>query len=116
MVQKLISIKYLYDMKPFYMMTIVSDKSVWTNKVICLIIIIFYHLNIFISLHFYCYYMEVFCQKQRKPVKVPFYHLNLADEYNNKMAKIDIGSQLRNYSCVKENSRDHFGCSTWVCY
>lgn len=41
--------------------------------------------------------MEVFCQKLRKPVKVPFYRLNVADEYNNKMGRVDVGDQLRNY-------------------
>ena len=30
-------------------------------------------------------------------VRVPFYRLNLADEYNNKMGRVDVGDQLRNY-------------------
>ena len=34
---------------------------------------------------------------QRKMVKVSFYRLNLADEYNNKTGRVDVGDQLRNY-------------------
>ena len=41
--------------------------------------------------------MNIFCTTRRMIVKVPFYRLNLADEYNNKMGRVDVGDQLRNY-------------------
>ena len=64
----------LYDVKPFYMMSTVANKVVWTKK-----------------------FMDVFCQIKRVKVKGPFYRLSLADEYNNKMGNVDVGDQLRNY-------------------
>ena len=64
----------LYDVKPFYMMSTVANKVVWTKK-----------------------FMDVFCQIKRVKVKVPFYRMSLADEYNNKMGNVDVGDQLRNY-------------------
>ena len=42
-------------------------------------------------------FMNVFCDNLRRKVKVPFYRLSLADEYNNKMGNVDLGDQLRNY-------------------
>lgn len=64
----------LYDVKPFYMMSTVCSTVQWTKK-----------------------FVNVFCTTQRKIVSVPFYRLNLADEYNNKMGRVDVGDQLRNY-------------------
>lgn len=64
----------LYDVKPFYMMSTVSANVSWVKK-----------------------WMTVFCATTRKKVKVPFYRLNLADEYNNRMGRVDVGDQLRNY-------------------
>ena len=64
----------LYDVKPFYMMTTVSDQIVWTKK-----------------------YTEIFCTTKKKKVNVPFYRLNIADLYNQKMGQVDVGDQLRNY-------------------
>ena len=64
----------LYDVKPFYMMSTVADQVIWTKK-----------------------NMTIFCSTKRKKVQVPFYRLNLADMYNNKMGQVDVGDQLRNY-------------------
>ena len=64
----------LYDVKPFYMLSTVADEIVWNKKI-----------------------MNIFCQHKRRKVKVPFYRLNLADMYNNKMGQVDVGDQLRNY-------------------
>ena len=50
----------LYDVKPFYMMSIITETFMWIKKE-----------------------MEVFCGKMGKKVHVPFYQLNLADEYND---------------------------------
>ena len=63
----------LYDVKPFYMISTVASEVVWTKKI-----------------------MSIFCATKRKKVQVPFYRLNLADMYNNKMGRVDIGDQLRN--------------------
>ena len=41
--------------------------------------------------------MNVFCNVKNRVVKVPFYRLNLADVYNNKMGQVEVGDQLRNY-------------------
>ena len=65
---------YLYDTKPFYMMSTVANQVTWAKK-----------------------FMNVFCGNLRRKVKVPFYPLSLADEYNNKMGNVDLGDQLRNY-------------------
>ena len=64
----------LYDVKPFYMMSTVAEEITWTKKI-----------------------MNVYCQSKRKKIDVPFYRLNLADIYNNKMGRVDVGDQLRNY-------------------
>jgi len=64
----------LYDVKPFYMMSTVCAKIEWVKK-----------------------WMEVYCAIQRKKVKVHFYRLNLADTYNFKMGRVDIGDQLQHY-------------------
>ena len=61
----------LYDVKPFYMMSTVVDEIKCTKKT-----------------------MNIFCQVKRKKVKVPFYRLNLADMYNNKIGCVDVGDQL----------------------
>ena len=55
-------------------MSTVSNQVTWTKKV-----------------------MDVFCEQLRQKVKVPFYCLSLADEYNNKMGNVDLGDQLRGY-------------------
>lgn len=47
--------------------------------------------------------MDIFCTTKRKMVKVPFYRLNLADEYNNKTRRVDVENQLQNDYCF-----DHF--------
>ena len=41
--------------------------------------------------------MNVFCQIKRRKVKVPLNRLSLADMYNNKMGRVDVDDQLRNY-------------------
>ena len=64
----------LYDTKTFYMMSTVANQVTWTKKL-----------------------MDVFCDQLRQKVKVPFYRLSLADEYNNKMGNVDLGDQLRGY-------------------
>ena len=51
---------YLYDTKPFYMMSTVANQVNWTKK-----------------------FMNVFCENLRRKVKVTFYRLSLADEYNS---------------------------------
>ena len=56
------------------MMSTVAEDVVWVKK-----------------------FMNVFCQVQRRMVKVPFYRLNLADMYNNKMGRVDVGDQLRSH-------------------
>ena len=37
------------------------------------------------------------CNQKEKGECVPFYRLNLADLYNQKMGQVDVGDQLRNY-------------------
>ena len=63
----------LYDVKPFYMMSTVASEVVWTRK-----------------------FMNIFCATDRKKVQIPFYQLNLANMYNNKIGRVDVGDQLRN--------------------
>ena len=48
-------------------------------------------------------FMNVFCDNLQRKVKVTFYPLSLADEYNDKMGNVDLGDQLRNYYLF-----DHF--------
>ena len=57
----------LYDVKPFYMMSTVASEVVWSRK-----------------------FMNIFCATNRMKVQVPFYLLNLADMYNNKMGRVDV--------------------------
>ena len=64
----------LYDVKSFYMMSTIAESVSWAKKV-----------------------MKVYCLIKRKKVSVPFYRLNLADMYNNKMGRVDVGDQLQNY-------------------
>ena len=64
----------LYDVKPFYMMSTVAEDITWTK----------------------CF-TTVYCCIKRKKVRVPFYRLNLANMYNNKMGRVDVGDQLRSY-------------------
>ena len=62
----------LYDVKPFYMMSTVVKEITWDRKT-----------------------MEVFCPMHGKKVDVPFYRLNMANMYNDKMGEVDVGDQLR---------------------
>ncbi len=64
----------LYDVKPFYMMSTVAEGITWTK----------------------CF-TTVYCSIKRKKVRVPFYQLSLANMYNNKMGRVDVGDQLRSY-------------------
>ena len=66
--------KSVYESKPFYMMSTVANQVTCKKK-----------------------FMNTFCDNLQRKVKVPFYCLSLADEYNNKMGNVDLGDQLRSY-------------------
>ena len=35
--------------------------------------------------------------KKQENTRVPFYHHNLIDKYNNQMGRVDVGDLLQNY-------------------
>uniref|UniRef100_A0A7S1B3Y6 Uncharacterized protein n=1 Tax=Corethron hystrix TaxID=216773 RepID=A0A7S1B3Y6_9STRA len=76
--QKMISIvsSLLYNMKHFYMMSMVYSEVKWKKL-----------------------YRIVFDKLSHKKIEVLFCHLNFTDEYNAKMGKVNIGDQLQNYYC-----------------
>ena len=62
----------LYDLKPFYMMTMACEKVEWTLK-----------------------NRKLWDKSQLKMVDKPFYRLNIVDEYNTHMNNVDVADQLR---------------------
>ena len=61
----------LYDLKPFYMMTMACEKVEWTLK-----------------------NRKLWDKSQLKMVDKPFYRLNIVDEYNTHMNNVDVADQL----------------------
>ena len=62
----------LYDSKPFYMMSNACEEIKWEKKT-----------------------REVYHKGENRMVTLPFYRLNVVDEYNNNMNNVDVADQVR---------------------
>ena len=85
----------LYDSKPFYMMTNACEELKWVKKT-----------------------REVYHKGLNRMVKLPFYRLNVVDEYNNNMNNVDVADQVRgSYRCDKwMRKRKWWWSMFWWCF